>query len=101
MTHAEEERKRRLARALRENLKRRKAQDRARQAGEPPAGDRPAEAGFPGKGPASEQRDESATVWSKEPPGAGCAPPAPHSAAQVRAGVTVAGCRRRPVVDLE
>jgi hypothetical protein len=54
MTRAEEERKRRLAQALRENLKRRKAQDRARKAGDPPAQAPPAEAGLTRKGPAAE-----------------------------------------------
>lgn len=55
MTQAEEDRKRRLAQALRENLKRRKAQHRARAAGEPAVEDRPVDTGLPGEGPATKQ----------------------------------------------
>lgn len=54
MTKADEERKRRLAQALRENLKRRKAQDRARKAGEGLAPEGPAEAELPSKPAATE-----------------------------------------------
>lgn len=55
MTKAEDERKRRLALALRENLKRRKAQDRARKAGEGAAVEGPSQADLPGEPPATER----------------------------------------------